>query len=475
MTTQLQRARDGEITPEMERIAQRETVDAGFVREQVAEGQAVIPANVGHETLDPMIIGREFSTKVNANIGNSDETSDLDGELEKLHTAVHYGADTVMDLSTGSNLDEIREANVEHSPVPVGTVPIYEAVKRAGSPEEITPEILLDVIEKQAEQGVDYMTIHAGVLMEHLPLTDGRKTGIVSRGGSIMAKWMEDNGMQNPLYTNYEEICEIFREHDVTFSLGDGLRPGCLADASDEAQFAELDTLGELTRKAWDEGVQVMVEGPGHVPMDAVADNVERQQEVCDGAPFYVLGPLVTDIAPGYDHITSAIGATEAGRAGAAMLCYVTPKEHLGLPEREDVREGLAAYRIAAHAADVANGREGARDWDDALSEARYAFDWSEQFDLALDPERAREYHDQTLPGDNYKEARFCSMCGVEFCSMRIDQDAREGDGMDEIAGETDLEGSVAASVNRPPVGTHDSDADLHHHEARPTAPSDDD
>jgi len=477
MTTQLQRARDGEITPAMERIAERENEDPEFVREQVAEGQAVIPANVGHGTLDPMIIGREFSTKVNANIGNSDETSDLDGELEKLHTAVHYGADTVMDLSTGSNLDEIREANVEHSPVPVGTVPIYEAVKRAGSPEEITHELLLDVIEKQAQQGVDYMTIHAGVLMEHLPLTDGRKTGIVSRGGSIMAKWMEENGMQNPLYTKYEEICAIFREYDVTFSLGDGLRPGCIADASDEAQFAELDTLGELTRKAWDEGVQVMVEGPGHVPMDEVADNVERQQDVCDGAPFYVLGPLVTDIAPGYDHITSAIGATEAGRAGAAMLCYVTPKEHLGLPEQEDVREGLAAYRIAAHAADVANGRQGARDWDDALSEARYAFDWNEQFDLALDPERAREYHDQTLPGDNYKDARFCSMCGVEFCSMRIDQDARDGDGegMDEIADETDLGGSDAASANRPPVGTHDSDAQLHHHEARPTVTSDDD
>ena len=475
--TQLQRARDGEITPAMERIAERENESPEFVRQQVADGQAVIPANVGHETLDPMIIGREFATKVNANIGNSDETSDLDGELEKLHTAVHYGADTVMDLSTGSNLDEIREANVSHSPVPVGTVPIYEAVKRAGSPEEITHDLLLDVIEKQAEQGVDYMTIHAGVLLEHLPLTDGRKTGIVSRSGSIMAKWMEENGMQNPLYTEYEEICEIFREHDVTFSLGDGLRPGCIADASDEAQFAELDTLGELTRKAWDEGVQVMVEGPGHVPMDEVADNVERQQEVCDGAPFYVLGPLVTDVAPGYDHITSAIGATEAGRAGAAMLCYVTPKEHLGLPEREDVREGLAAYRIAAHAADVANGREGARDWDDALSEARYAFDWTEQFELALDPERAKEYHDQTLPGDNYKDARFCSMCGVEFCSMRIDQDAREtdGDGMDAIADETDLDGTAAASVNQPPVGTHDSDAELHHHEARPTASSDDD
>jgi phosphomethylpyrimidine synthase len=457
--TQRQHARDGEVTPAMERVAERENRDPEFVREQVAEGQAVIPNNHNHDALDPMIIGREFATKVNANIGNSDTTSGIEEELEKLHSAVHYGADTVMDLSTGANLDEIRTANVEHSPVPLGTVPIYEAVKRAEEPAAITPELLLDIIEKQAEQGVDYMTIHAGVLLEHLPLTDGRKTGIVSRGGSILAQWIEENSMQNPLYTHFEEICEIFAEHDVTFSLGDGLRPGCLADASDDAQFAELDTLGELTRTAWDHGVQVMVEGPGHVPMDQIADNVERQQEVCDGAPFYVLGPLVTDVAPGYDHITSAIGATEAGRAGAAMLCYVTPKEHLGLPDAEDVRDGLAAYRIAAHAADVANGLPGARDWDDALSEARYEFDWRRQFELALDPERARAYHDQTLPGDNYKEARFCSMCGVEFCSMRIDQDAREvEDGeMDGIDDETDLSASPAAAVNRPPVGTHDT------------------
>ncbi|WP_079978583.1 phosphomethylpyrimidine synthase ThiC [Halolamina sediminis] len=456
--TQLQRARDGELTAAMERVAERENRDPEFVRQQVADGQAVIPNNHDHESLDPMIIGREFATKVNANIGNSEETSGLEGELEKLHTAVHYGADTVMDLSTGTNLDEIREANVEHSPVPVGTVPIYEAVKHVDDPTELTPELLLDVIEKQAAQGVDYMTIHAGVLMEHLPLTDGRKTGIVSRGGSILAQWIEENGLQNPLYVDFEEICEIFAEHDVTFSLGDGLRPGSLADAGDEAQFAELETLGELTRTAWDHGVQVMVEGPGHVPMDQVAQNVDRQQELCDGAPFYVLGPLVTDIAPGYDHITSAIGATEAARAGAAMLCYVTPKEHLGLPEQEDVREGLAAYRIAAHAGDVANGLPGARDWDDALSEARYEFDWRRQFDLALDPARARSYHDQTLPGDNYKEARFCSMCGVEFCSMRIDQDARDADGeMTEIDDTTDLDGSPAAEANLPPVGSHDT------------------
>jgi len=456
--TQIQRARDGEVTPAMERVAERENRDPEFVRRQIADGQAVIPNNHAHDSLDPMIIGREFSTKVNANIGNSESTSDLDAELRKLHAAVHYGADTVMDLSTGERLDETREANVAYSPVPVGTVPIYEAVKRADDPSAITHELLLDVIEKQAEQGVDYMTIHAGVLLEHLPLTDGRTTGIVSRGGSILAQWIEENGMQNPLYAKFEEICEILAAHDVTVSLGDGLRPGCLADASDEAQFAELDTLGELTRVAWDHGVQVMVEGPGHVPMDEIADNVDRQQEVCDGAPFYVLGPLVTDIAPGYDHITSAIGATEAARAGAAMLCYVTPKEHLGLPDAEDVRDGLAAYRIAAHAADVANGLPGARDWDDALSEARYEFDWPRQFDLALDPERARSYHDQTLPGDNYKEARFCSMCGAEFCSMRIDQDARDADGeMAAIDGETDLDASDAAAVNVPPVGTHDT------------------
>lgn len=457
--TQLQRARAGEVTPAMERIADRENREPAFVRRQIAEGQAVVPNNHHHDALDPMVIGREFATKVNANIGNSDAASDVQEELEKLHAAVHYGADTVMDLSTGRKLDTIREANVTHSPVPIGTVPIYEAVTRVENPEELTRELLLEIIEKQARQGVDYMTIHAGVLMEHLPLTDGRKTGIVSRGGSILAQWIEENGMQNPLYTGFEEICEIFAEYDVTFSLGDGLRPGCLADAGDEAQFAELETLGELTRAAWDRGVQVMVEGPGHVPMDEVAANVERQQEVCDGAPFYVLGPLVTDVAPGYDHITSAIGAAEAGRAGAAMLCYVTPKEHLGLPDREDVRDGLAAYRIAAHAADVANGLPGARDWDDALSEARYEFDWRRQFDLALDPERAREFHDQTLPGDNYKEARFCSMCGVEFCSMRIDQDARDADGeMEAIDHETDLEASDAASVNLPPVGTHDMD-----------------
>ncbi|GKZ13422.1 phosphomethylpyrimidine synthase ThiC [Haladaptatus sp. T7] len=455
--TQLQRARSGELTAAMKRVAERESRDPETIRRAIAEGRAVIPNNHEHDVLDPMIIGREFATKVNANIGNSETTSDPEEELRKLHAAVHYGADTVMDLSTGANLDSIRETNVQHAPVPVGTVPIYEAVTRVDDVADLTPELLLDVIEKQARQGVDYMTVHAGVLLEHVPLTNGRKTGIVSRGGSILAKWMEENEAQNPLYTHFERICAIFAEYDVTFSLGDGLRPGCLADACDDAQFAELETLGELTRTARDHGVQVMVEGPGHVPMDDIEMNVERQQEVCDGAPFYVLGPLVTDIAPGYDHITSAIGATEAARAGAAMLCYVTPKEHLGLPEEEDVRDGLAAYRIAAHAADVATGQPGARDWDDALSEARYEFDWSRQFELALDPERARAYHDQSLPGDNYKKARYCSMCGVEFCSMRIDRDARAVDGdMESIDGETDLTDSPAAAANLPPTGTHD-------------------
>ncbi|MFB6161991.1 MAG: phosphomethylpyrimidine synthase ThiC, partial [Halococcoides sp.] len=430
--TQLQRARDGEVTPAIERVAERERRDPAFVREKVAAGEAVIPANHAHEALDPMIIGADFGTKINANIGTSETTSDYETEREKLHTAIEYGADTVMDLSTGANLDDIRTAHVEHSPVPIGTVPIYEAVKRAGSPEAITVDLLLDVIEKQAEQGVDYQTIHAGVLREHLPKTDGRVTGIVSRGGSIMAEWMEAHDAQNPLYAHFDEICKIFADHDVTFSLGDGLRPGSIADANDEAQLAELKTLGELTEVAREHGVQVMVEGPGHMPLDQIGDHLDRQREICDGAPYYLLGPLVTDVAPGYDHVTSAIGATEAARHGAAMLCYVTPKEHLGLPDEEDVRDGLAAYRIAAHAGDVAAGKPGARDWDDAISAARYDFDWRRQFELALDPDRAREYHDQTLPEDNYKDARYCSMCGAEFCSMRIDQDAR-GDAMSDL------------------------------------------
>ncbi|MFW6436500.1 MAG: phosphomethylpyrimidine synthase ThiC [Halococcoides sp.] len=454
--TQLQRARDGERTPAIERVADRENRDPEFVREQVASGEAVIPCNHAHDALDPMIIGAAFGTKINANIGTSETTSDAETEREKLHTAIEYGADTVMDLSTGANLDSIRTAHVEHSPVPLGTVPIYEAVKRAGSSEAITADLLVDVIEKQAEQGIDYQTIHAGVLREHLPKTDGRVTGIVSRGGSIVAEWMEAHDAQNPLYTHFEAICEIFAAHDVTVSLGDGLRPGSIADANDAAQLAELRTLGELAETAREHGVQTMVEGPGHMPLDEIAAHVARQREICDGAPYYLLGPLVTDVAPGYDHITSAIGACEAARHGAAMLCYVTPKEHLGLPDEGDVRDGLAAYRIAAHAGDVAAGKPGASDWDDAISAARYEFDWRRQFELALDPDRARSYHDQTLPEDTHKEARFCSMCGADFCSMRIDQDAR-GESMADLNRDVDLGNSTAAEVNLPPTGTHDT------------------
>ncbi len=379
-----------------------------------------------------------------------------------------------MDLSTAGELDAIRKAHISKSPVPIGTVPIYEAHRRAETPTSISKELLLAVIRKQASQGVDYMTLHAGILAQHLPLTETRTTGIVSRGGSILARWMEETGMQNPLYTGFEEICDVLADHDVTVSLGDGLRPGSLADASDEAQLAELQTLGQLTETAHDHGVQVMVEGPGHVPMDEIAWNVEQEQEICNGAPFYVLGPLVTDVAPGYDHIASAIGATEAARAGAAMLCCVTPKEHLGIPEQEDVRNGLVAYRIAAHAADVAAGHPGARDWDDALSKARYEFDWRRQFELAIDPDRAQQYHDSTLPEDNYKTARFCSMCGAEFCSMRIDHDRRgEQDAPDtgsasqfnpepetvvEPQTQLELSQSDAAEVNLPPVRTRNHD-----------------
>ncbi|ALG82930.1 phosphomethylpyrimidine synthase ThiC [Halanaeroarchaeum sulfurireducens] len=454
--TQLERARAGEITPATFRVAERENRDPVFVREQVANGRAIIPNNHQHDALDPMIIGREFATKINANIGASETTSDADEELEKLHTAIQYGADTVMDLSTGGDLESIRRTHIEHSPVPIGTVPIYEAANRVPAPPDLTTEDLLDVIDTQARQGVDYMTIHAGIRRDHLPLTDGRTTGIVSRGGSILAQWMEAHEAENPLYAHIESVLAILREHDVAISLGDGLRPGSLADAGDEAQLAELRTLGELTEIARDHGVQVMVEGPGHVPLDQIAPHVEEQREICDGAPFYLLGPIVTDIAPGYDHITSAIGATEAARAGAAMLCYVTPKEHLGLPDEEDVREGLAAYKIAAHAADVASDQPGARDWDDALSAARYEFDWGRQFDLALDPKRARAYHDETLPDEQQTDARYCSMCGADFCAMRIDQDAR-GDGLDALETGRPLANSAAAAVNVPPTGTHDT------------------
>jgi phosphomethylpyrimidine synthase len=426
--TQLERARAGEITPEMEYVARREDLDPELVRSEVARGRMIIPANRVHLAgrLEPMCIGIAARCKINANIGNSAVTSNLEGELEKLHTAVHFGADTVMDLSTGKDIDRIREAIIAASPVPIGTVPIYQMLEELGGHiEEMTPRHFLDMVEHQARQGVDYMTIHCGVLLEHLHLTMGRVTGIVSRGGSLIAKWMMHHRQQNPLYTHFDELCEIMRAYDVTWSLGDGLRPGSIADASDAAQFAELEVLGELTRRAWKNGCQVMVEGPGHIPMHQIEMNVRRQQEVCDEAPFYVLGPLVTDIAPGYDHITSAIGAALAGWYGAAMLCYVTPKEHLGLPEREDVKQGVIAYKIAAHAADLARQRKGAQERDDALSRARFAFDWNEQFRLSLDPETARRMHDETLPQDVFKSAHFCSMCGPKYCSMKITEEIR--------------------------------------------------
>jgi phosphomethylpyrimidine synthase len=372
-----------------------------------------------------MGIGIATSCKINANIGNSAVTSKVDDELEKLHTAVHLGADTVMDLSTGGDIDLIRREIIAASPVPIGTVPMYQAIKDVNDIGDLKVRDLFDMIERQAQQGVDYMTIHAGVLLEYLPLTAKRVTGIVSRGGSLIAQWMLVRHEQNPWYTHFDELSEILRAYDVTYSLGDGMRPGCLADANDEAQFAELKTLGELTLKAWEHGVQTMIEGPGHIPMHLIKMNVEKQREMCHEAPFYVLGPLVTDIAPGYDHITSAIGAAIAGEAGAAMLCYVTPKEHLGLPNKDDVRQGVIAYKIAAHAADIARGRKGARDRDDALSKARFEFDWNKQFELSLDPETARRMHDETLPQEVFKSAKFCSMCGPKFCSMRVTQDIR--------------------------------------------------
>ncbi len=380
----------------------------------------IIPANIRHTNLEPAGIGIASKCKINANIGNSAVTSNIEEELEKLRYSIKYGADTVMDLSTGGDLEAIRRAIIGNSPVPVGTVPIYEAVARVHRVEDITPQLMLEVIEEQAEQGVDYMTIHAGVLVQYVPMTTKRITGIVSRGGAILAQWMVRNHRQNFLYEHFEDICKIFQKYDVAFSLGDGLRPGCLADASDEAQFAELKTLGELTKKAWEYDVQVMIEGPGHVPMDQIQMQVEKEIELCHEAPFYTLGPLVTDIAPGYDHITSAIGAAMIGWYGASLLCYVTPKEHLGLPNLEDVRAGIIAYKIAAHAADVARHRPGVRDRDDALSRARYSFDWNRQFELSLDPETARAMHDETLPDAGFKDAHFCSMCGPKFCSMNI-------------------------------------------------------
>ena len=416
--SQMHFARKGVITPEMEFVAARERLEPELVRSEVARGRMVIPANIEHQRLEPMAIGIASLCKVNANIGSSQVTSDVDGELNKLAYALKYGADTVMDLSTGGDIDGIRRAIIAASPVPIGTVPIYQALEACKDVKRMSADDLIDMLEHQAKQGVDYFTIHAGLLAEHLPLTRGRITGIVSRGGSVMAEWMLHHKKQNPFYTHWDKVLEVCAKYDVTISAGDGLRPGCLADASDAAQFAELKTLGELTLKAWEKDVQVMIEGPGHVPFDQIAMNVQKEMELCHEAPFYVLGPLVTDIAPGFDHITSCIGATMAGYAGAAMLCYVTPKEHLGLPDAEDVKQGLIAYKIAAHAADVARKRPGARDRDDALSRARYAFDWKEQFRLSLDPETAQSMHDQTLPDEYFKTAEFCSMCGPKFCSM---------------------------------------------------------
>lgn len=425
--TQLHYARKGEITPEMEYIALREGLDAEFVRSEVAARRAIIPCNINHPEIEPMIIGRGFHVKINANIGNSAVTSSIEEEVEKVRWATLWGADTVMDLSTGPDIHATREWIIRNSSVPIGTVPIYQALEKVGgAPEDLTWDLFRDTLIEQAEQGVDYFTIHAAVLLRYVPMTAGRLTGIVSRGGSIMAKWCLAHHKENFLYTRFEEICEIMKAYDVAFSLGDGLRPGCIADANDEAQFAELKTQGELNRIAWKHDVQVMNEGPGHVPMHLIKENMDKQLEWCDEAPFYTLGPLTTDVAPGYDHITSAIGAAMIGWFGTAMLCYVTPKEHLGLPNRQDVKEGVMAYKIAAHAADLAKGHPRAQIWDDALSKARFEFRWEDQFNLSLDPVTARAYHDETLPAPGAKVAHFCSMCGPKFCSMKITQDVRE-------------------------------------------------
>ena len=424
--SQMHYARKGLITEEMLYVAEREKLKPELVRDEVAAGRMIIPANINHPELEPMAIGVASLCKINANIGNSAITSNVDEELKKLHTAVHFGADTVMDLSTGGGIHEIREAILRHSPVPIGTVPIYEAVSRVKRIEDLSADLMLEVIEEQAQQGVDYMTIHAGVLVQYLPLISKRITGIVSRGGAILAQWMAHHHKQNFLYERFDDITKVLKKYDVSYSLGDGLRPGCIADASDEAQFSELRTLGELTSKAWEHEVQVMIEGPGHVPLDKIKEQVDKEVEWCHGAPFYTLGPLVTDIAPGYDHITSAIGAAMIGWHGASMLCYVTPKEHLGLPNEKDVKDGIIAYKIAAHAADIARHRPGAQDRDNALSYARYTFDWDKQFALSLDPQTARSMHDETLADDYYKEAKFCSMCGPKFCSMNYSQKVDE-------------------------------------------------
>jgi phosphomethylpyrimidine synthase len=425
--TQLHYARRGEVTPEMEFVARRENMAAETVRDEIARGRAILPSNVNHPESEPMVIGRPFLVKVNANIGNSAVTSSIAEEVDKLTWATKWGADTVMDLSTGADIHTTREWIVRNSPVPIGTVPIYQALEKVdGKAEELTWEVYRDTIVEQAEQGVDYFTVHAGVRLPFVPMTATRKTGIVSRGGSIMAAWCLAHHKENFLYDHFEELCEIMAAYDVAFSLGDGLRPGSVYDANDEPQLAELATLGELTKVAWGHDVQVMIEGPGHVPMHKIKENMELQLELCHEAPFYTLGPLTTDIAPGYDHITSAIGAAMIGWFGTAMLCYVTPKEHLGLPDKADVKEGVIAYKIAAHAADLAKGHPGAQAWDDALSDARFEFRWEDQFDLALDPDTARAYHDETLPAGAAKTAHFCSMCGPKFCSMRISQDVRD-------------------------------------------------
>ena len=424
--SQMHCARLGEITEEMRFVALRENVAPEFVRDEVARGRAIIPANRKHPEAEPMVIGRNFLVKINANIGNSAVSSTVGEEVDKLRWAVKWGADTIMDLSTGANIHETREWILRNSPVPVGTVPIYQALEKVkGKIEDLSIDVFLDTLVEQAEQGVDYFTIHAGVLLHHIPLTAKRITGIVSRGGSIMARWCLAHHQENFLYTHFERICELMQKYDVAFSLGDGLRPGCTADANDAAQFAELDALGELTKVAWRHDVQVMIEGPGHVPMHKIRENMDKQLTICHEAPFYTLGPLVTDIAPGYDHITSAIGAAMIGWFGTAMLCYVTPKEHLGLPNRKDVKDGVIAYKIAAHAADMAKGHPGATERDDALSRARFAFHWEDQFNLSLDPDTARQFHDETLPAPAAKGAHFCSMCGPQFCSMRITQDLR--------------------------------------------------
>ena len=425
--TQMHYAKKGIITPEMEFIAIRENCAPEFVRDEVARGRAVIPANINHPEVEPMIIGRNFHVKINANIGNSAVSSSISEEVEKMTWSIRWGGDTVMDLSTGKNIHETREWILRNSPVPIGTVPIYQALEKVdGKAEELTWELFRDTLIEQAEQGVDYFTIHAGVRLRYVPLTAKRLTGIVSRGGSILAKWCLAHHKENFLYTHFEEICDIMRQYDVTYSLGDGLRPGSIADANDEAQFGELETLGELTEIAWKHDIQTMIEGPGHVPMHLIKENMDKQLDICKEAPFYTLGPLTTDIAPGYDHITSAIGAAQIGWYGTAMLCYVTPKEHLGLPNKHDVKEGIIAYKIAAHAADLAKQHPNAQLRDNALSKARFEFRWVDQFNLGLDPERAREYHDETLPAEGAKVAHFCSMCGPNFCSMKITEDVRQ-------------------------------------------------